>query len=242
MASPNTPAIAGGPIFPPVANVAFVIENGYLSPAALQFLQFLWASIAGNGGVIDQQDQQPESPGLVTSLIRGIQEEDVRSQAAIPVGQLAALEQMLRQPTLAAASNPDRSSPSPVLWKPVLVGSTTSGAQTYAVQSGLYAEFGPMSVASFSVTLTALDAATAGNLQIAGLPRPANDQQASSGVLGAWGNLTLTTLYTQLGLSIAPASANIALLQDGSLQAPLALPVTGGSSTMTLSGTVTYFR
>lgn len=101
----------------------------------------------------------------------------------------------------------------------ILRGSTTAGAQTYATQIGFYERCGDFCDVQFGLTLTALDAATAGNMQISGLPF-AMDAGFTGAVCGAsisqWGNFTLTGGYTQLCGRIAAGGQVIDLLQSGS--------------------------
>lgn len=53
MANPKNPAVAAFPVPPPLPNWPVVDENGMATPAFAQFLQFMWASIQGTGGIID---------------------------------------------------------------------------------------------------------------------------------------------------------------------------------------------
>lgn len=53
---------------------------------------------------------------------------------------------------------------------PTIQGSTTPGTQTYTVQSGYYFKIGSLVFVNIYVQMSAKDAATAGNVQIAGLP------------------------------------------------------------------------
>lgn len=56
------------------------------------------------------------------------------------------------------------------LWTPVIQGSTTPGTQTYSAQKGYWIREGSKISVWGTITLTAKDAATAGNLRIGGLP------------------------------------------------------------------------
>ena len=55
-------------------------------------------------------------------------------------------------------------------WTPTLIGSTTPGAQTYGTQTGTYTRIGNQVFCEARVSITAKDAAIAGNVQIGGLP------------------------------------------------------------------------
>jgi hypothetical protein len=62
--NPQNPVIASFPVPPPVFNFPFTGANGMLTPAAMEFLQLMWAAIQGGGGIIDIIVQ--EQPGGAT--------------------------------------------------------------------------------------------------------------------------------------------------------------------------------
>ncbi len=72
MANPTTPVYASPVIPPPVLNLPFVQpdSNGQflLTPSAIEFLQTLWASIAGTGGLIDIVNLDVTNSGIVQGL------------------------------------------------------------------------------------------------------------------------------------------------------------------------------
>lgn len=243
MPNPSNPATAAGQSLPPVINLPFVQPGtGILTPTGLQVLQALYALLSGGGGIIDLI-ATVSGPGVTGAQVEAGIAQDIRANAFQPFGQMAALAGQVAAlgPRLAPIDYRE-SSPSPVLWRPVLAGSGTAGVQTYTTQAGLFSELGPLSIATFDIALSAFDAATAGGLIITGLPRAANDAIKASGALSAWGNTTLTAAYTSLGIDMAAGSSQIALVQSGSAQPVLALPAAGGSATMTLTGVVTFFR
>jgi hypothetical protein len=55
-------------------------------------------------------------------------------------------------------------------WTPVLAGGATAGVNTYTTQTGTYYKIGKMIVSTFTIVLSAKDAAMAGGLLISGLP------------------------------------------------------------------------
>lgn len=55
-------------------------------------------------------------------------------------------------------------------WTPVIAGGSTPGSNTYAVQSGYYYKVGKMVTVMCAVTLSAKDAAMAGEIYVGGLP------------------------------------------------------------------------
>lgn len=55
-------------------------------------------------------------------------------------------------------------------WTPVIRGSTTAGTQTYSLQIGRYIKIANLVFYTCGVVMTAKDAATAGDLQLSGLP------------------------------------------------------------------------
>lgn len=134
-------------------------------------------------------------------------------------------------------------SPSMVSWTPTLAGSSTAGAQTYGTAWGAQIDIGPVRLALFSIVLTALDGATAGDVQVAGFPIPSNTGATlQAGWIGEFGGVTLTAGYTQLGLAVAPGVSVAGLVQSGSASAPLALPVAALSATSAVTGGVLFFR
>lgn len=243
MPNPSTPAATNLQTLPPVINLPFVQPGtGILTPTGLQVLQALYALLSGGGGIIDLI-ATVSGPGVTGAQVESAIAQDVRAQALLPAGQIATLAGVVAGLGLPLAPIDYReTSSSPVTWLPVLAGSGTAGVQTYTTQAGLYAELGPVSIATFDIALSAFDAATAGSLTITGLPHNSNDALKASGSLSAWGDATLTAAYSELGLVAAPGSAVLSLVQSGSGQPVLDLPAAGGSASLTLTGVATYFR
>ncbi len=73
MVNPVTPARASSPVPPPVPGWPIVDQRGFPTPAFAQFLQILWASIQGTGGVIDLTTQNifQESPSFSPDTAAG---------------------------------------------------------------------------------------------------------------------------------------------------------------------------
>lgn len=115
-------------------------------------------------------------------------------------------------------------------WTPTILGSVTPGSQTYTAQEGYYIRTGKMVHCWGRVVLSALDVATAGAVQIGGLPFAAKTTTAMgfAGSIGGASNLTHAAGYTQYGLVVGggktvidvlelgkDAAANISLIQSG---------------------------
>lgn len=70
MSNPSTPVSFSGQIPPPVLNLPFgtVQQDGqvYLSTTAIEFLQTLWAAMAGDGGVADLVLLNAVAPGVTS--------------------------------------------------------------------------------------------------------------------------------------------------------------------------------
>lgn len=266
-ANPTNPAVASPIIPPPQFNLQWIQSNGFLTPYAFNFLQLLWASLQGTGGLVDQNNQNIPNPGQTISTVQALAEASAERAFPAPdqggristledritdleialarVGAAVALNQQPNQNPLPPLPQPSRISPSAVLWTPVIAGSTTPGAQTYASQWGLLIEIGPVVVAVFGVALSALDGATAGNVTITGLQTIADNATGTlsqPGFVSQWGNITLGAGRSDLAVKILPGVSAISVMESGSGLAILDLPVTALSATSQLSGAVIYFR
>lgn len=243
MTGPVTPAQASTPIPPPLQALQFVDSQGILTPQALSFLQLLWAAIQGGGGIVDIIAQL-EITAILDMIAPGFSSAAAQSLAA----QSAAPGPLLLSPPPPFPGLPPLPShdvsPSPVSWSPTIAGSATPGAQTYSTQSGSYCDIGPMRIALFRIAMTALDAATAGNVEILGLPTAASTTAVAvaGGWVGSFANLTLTAGYTFLGTGLSAGSGAILLAQSGSAQPPASLLAAALSATSTLTGGIAYFR
>ena len=96
---------------------------------------------------------------------------------------------------------------------PTLRGSATAGTQTYSYQVGAYRRVGNVVHFSVNILLTAFDAATAGSLQIAGLPFTArNTTNMNTPVaVGKW-KFNIDAGYTCV---VAEVTANSTVVQIG---------------------------
>lgn len=121
-------------------------------------------------------------------------------------------------------------------WTPSVSGSTTSGSQTYGTRVGHWTRRGRWVDFVCSVQVSTLDAATAGNLRITGLPfaalNTAGLQQPVA--INVRSNLTLTAGYTMYSAYMTNNSAIINLAQMGSNVAQALLQATAAASGLTI--------
>lgn len=223
--NPSTPAQASGPAFPPVATLPFTRMrangDGYLTAEALQFLQYLFAALSGSGSIVDVST-------LSLPTFSGI--DVVGKFDDLQKGELAPLQI-------------SEVSPTAISWTPFVAGDVTPGAQTYAIQWGLACYIGPLVLAQFSVVLTAKDAATAGNIVIAGLPMPAQTSaRTQAGWLSSYSNVTQGAGLTQLGVEVPAGASEFSLVGSGSGVAAVALPAAGLAANSTFKGGALFFR
>lgn len=111
------------------------------------------------------------------------------------------------------------------LWTPVLYGSTTAGAHTYAAQTeGQYYKVGKMVFIQGRISLSAKDAAMAGDARISGFPF-ANGSGYSNGVLslGSFQGVDIAAGYTFAVVKLLSATATAALLRMGDNVATVAI-------------------
>lgn len=131
-------------------------------------------------------------------------------------------------------------------WTPTIAGSVTAGTQTYDIQLGRYIRIGNLVFAWFRARMSAKDAATSGNLQIAGLPFTTTN----IGTLG-WGyscplfNYSSIDLdagggYTQLIVNVAQNAAFGTLVAVGDNVAAIALTEAGLHANSDIGGTFIY--
>lgn len=262
--NPQTPVSGGPPVFPPQANLPVVLPNGVPTPYLFQWMQAVFAAIMGSGGIIEVLSQIAPASGISLALAEAAIKDGVERAYASPdpggrfaalEARLAAMEAFFETPLpqrqawldnpLPPMPRPERISPSAVLWTPVIAGTVTAGAQTYTAQAGFTVDVGPFVLVMFFVGLSALDAATAGNITITGLTELADGNPASplmSGWFSRFDNVTLSAGYTQLANNIGFASSVINIIQSGSALGSLQLPVAGLSATSTFCGGLLYFR
>lgn len=205
---PNTPAQASTNVAPPVFALPFgeIRSDGQVYPTIpfLEFLQTLWTSIAGSGGIIDNSYLLVNAPPLYP-------------------------------PLTAAQAQP---------WIPTIAGTTVAGAQTYATQWGSSISLGPLTIASFNVAMVALDGATAGDVQIRGLPVSASPSAPGpqGGLVATYADVVQITGITQIGVAVAPGAAVMAVRQSAPAWPGQPLPAAGLTATSAFVGAAIYFH
>ena len=129
-------------------------------------------------------------------------------------------------------------------WTPVFRGSATAGTQTYGTQFGRYTRIGRTVLARCVIVMTAKDAATAGNLQVGGLPYSAANDASSNGGCGPgyYANLDLDVGggYYQLGATVSAASTTASLFESGDNVAQATLTEADLAATSAISITIIY--
>lgn len=145
--------------------------------------------------------------------------------------------------TVGGMIRPDRLFMKMGTWTPVFAGSATPGTQTYSAQTGTFIKMGDMMFITCLLTLSALDAATAGNINITGLPS-AYAGGFTNGVVGCsivgWGGFTLTAGYTDFTAEITAGSQQIQLLMNGSAQSVAFVTKAMASSTSNIQLSAWY--
>jgi len=114
----------------------------------------------------------------------------------------------------------------------LLAGSSTAGTQTYSNNTMTWRTIGDVCFFNVYIALSAKDAATAGNIQLTGLPfahRSANAQVTSVTVAYISG-ITMSANYTQLSAIIQPGNNYVQLVEGGSGQTVQFLTAAGISS------------
>jgi hypothetical protein len=128
-------------------------------------------------------------------------------------------------------------------WTPVLKGQSVAGAQTYTKQVGRISREGNKRTAEFHIILSALDVATSGPLIIDGLPSAAANLSSRFGASPIFfGDIGLSSGYTQMSGHVPPNSSFIQLVQSGSGLSGANVGAGLATDTTELSGTVTYFE
>jgi len=127
-------------------------------------------------------------------------------------------------------------------WTPVLEGASTAGSHTYSQQVGYYWRLGRVVLATWRLTLTAKDAAMAGNVLVTGLPVAAVNvgtvQWAAS--LTFVRAVNLSTGYTQVTGLVPPNTTQVQLFENGDNVNEQNIDAAAIASTTALGGTVTY--
>lgn len=106
------------------------------------------------------------------------------------------------------------------IWLPVLFGATVAGVQTYATQTADWHRGGDMCFIWGNITLSAKDAAMAGNVRVSGLPlvSDAGFTNFATIAMSQWGQITLPANYTQVHGQVRPGEQVIRLTRSGSAQ------------------------
>lgn len=121
-----------------------------------------------------------------------------------------------------------------------LVGSTTAGVNSYSSRTLFYQTVGGMVHFQLWLSLSAKDAAMAGNLSITGLPYPAaaGANQYIACAIADYSDITLPGGRTQLSGRIAPGASGITLLASGGGVAAALVTAAdiGGSFNLVISG------
>lgn len=99
-----------------------------------------------------------------------------------------------------------------------LAGAATPGTQTYTYNTCSYVKVGRACIIRHAAAMSAKDAATAGAMRITGLPFTSEVAASTYGPVSipAFGNITLTAGYTQVGGYVQPNNTYVNLLQSGS--------------------------
>lgn len=126
-------------------------------------------------------------------------------------------------------------------WTPTIIGSSTAGTQTYSVQVGRYIKIGQLVIVWGVVTITAKDAAIAGNVLLGGLPFTSSNVSnlLPIGVFFGHG-LTLTASYTQVAAQILVNDVAAEIAQMGSAQSIANITVANLAAASTFRVTLAY--
>jgi hypothetical protein len=128
-------------------------------------------------------------------------------------------------------------------WTPTLIGSTTSGAQTYSQQLGYYQITGNIITCFCRVAITNKDAAIAGNILLGSLPFPIANGGVTSIIHNTavgFGNGFTLTASNWLSLSLSTSTPNAATLQQSSGLTTSSLSVTTMASASELRCQFSY--
>lgn len=128
------------------------------------------------------------------------------------------------------------------VFTPVLKGTTTAGANTYAAQSGFYHKIGSLVHCDMIITLSSKDAAMAGSVYIDGLPfafkNTANLVPSIS--IGEMENITFDSGITGLNGFGQPNTSTIIIMQFGSAKGYVRLPAANIAGNTAIMASVTY--
>lgn len=117
---------------------------------------------------------------------------------------------------------------------PAIAGSTVAGVQTYSTQTGNYSRIGNIVVFNISLTLSAKDGATSGNLLVTGMPAACDGFTAVS--VAFQSNWSLTASH-HIDALITDAGTTIELQEtDGATKAALTEADFSGNETIMIAG------
>lgn len=125
---------------------------------------------------------------------------------------------------------------------PALAGSTTAGTQTYSLQAGKATKIGRQVIATFNITLTAKDGATAGDIRVTGLPFTSGSTITYGVVFSRTENFDLDVAggYYRVEGRLAPSTTYITLYEAGDNIGPVVLTAADFNATTSVWGTVIY--
>lgn len=128
-------------------------------------------------------------------------------------------------------------------WTPVLQGSTTPGTQTYSTQIGRYIRYGNVVTVIARITMSAKDAATAGDIRVGGLPFTIRNVAGSAPCanIGLLSNINLAAGQSQFGIIGIINSIQASLVSMGDNVATTTIVAADISNTSDVAMTMTYF-
>jgi hypothetical protein len=140
MSNPSNPDLASFPVPPPLANFPFgqVGQGGQVYPTTtfMEFIQILWASIQGGGGIIDSVVQLQPNYGLAASVVESLLAErsDPEQSVAAFLGRLVAMEGRLEEVLTADQPRPLTRPSEPIIrLYGDFPGQPPAGAELFAV-------------------------------------------------------------------------------------------------------------
>lgn len=130
----------------------------------------------------------------------------------------------------------------PFVWTPTIAGSSTPGSQTYTSQIGSGLKIGNLVVAFCQFSLSAKDVATAGNLQVRGLPYQASGITNTfyAGMLGAISNVALSVGYSEFTCGVSQGTSAVSLFENGASVGAQNVVAASLNNTTSMALTVVY--
>lgn len=162
-------------------------------------------------------------PNLDASIITSGQLALARGGTNVDLSATGGAHQVLQQAsaggniTVGQLATTDLSDISSGTWTPVLAGQTTAGTQTYTDQHGIYMKIGKIVYVSCSISLSAFDPTTAGNVNVTGLPFTSVSSGPLQFIANAYfTNVTLSAGYSQFVGTVGLAKSQFSLVEIGS--------------------------